>query len=865
MFWRFDLHTPSSHINTLLVKEDVTLTELMDEEDVVLECKAQNRKLVEVLIRPQNMEDMVTFITEEPSQDMEEKMRYKYSNISCELLTSDVSQINDRLAEDEALLMKLYKFLHNESPLNPLLASFFSKVLSILFSRKSEQIVSFLRKKEEFVDLLIKHIGTSAIMDLLLRLLTCIEPLELRKDVLNWLNEEKIVQKLIDTIHPSQDEDRHSNASQSLCEIIRLSRDQMLQVQNSVQLDLLLSTLQKQENIERLLSNIFDLERNESAIISAVQILVTVLETRRPVFENHESCPDMDSTAFTVSNDVLEAIKSRLKNFQDLLLEPPKKRPMKTTFGILDPPVGSARINIIKLLSCLLQLSSRSINLKLIELDMPGTVLDMYFHYLWNNFLHTQVEICIALILASSTVEDDPGGSFNDDSTGSDLLVKHLFLNCHLIERILEAWEENAKEQTNGGRRRGYMGHLTRIANCILHSYEKGSHSVLIQQLMNEFPDDIQEHWENFCSGPLAEVNKKNTIDLVATQNITSSSDDDIELVETFFSRSSVQQAFSDYQMQQMTSNFVDQFGFNEEDFADQDAVNASFDKVSDIDFPLNNSESANIALFETYCKDRIQQFEDSDSDEEDIWDEKDEAFQSELQSQLRSAGTEGKEGSTVSEDEGKKDMCESRNMEETMEVDSIEAASWMGTVDELMETAHTLSTNSADNAAWSTRGCTSGKQNKWNNFTSELKNPLRSCSPIAMETCTEATESPEDKVIQSRVSEEPKDIFMGQPHCSTEMESCSYTGENETNTDQITEVMVNCNMKETVPLCVDSKTEPVVFKSDKQASSEHMAFEVSDTGDISSMVQSAEKYEEGERVAQQAAPLPGATANASG
>lgn len=45
--------------------------------------------------------------------------------------------------------------------------------------------MEFLRKREDFVDLMIKHIGTSAIMDLLLRMLTCIEPQQLRQDVLN--------------------------------------------------------------------------------------------------------------------------------------------------------------------------------------------------------------------------------------------------------------------------------------------------------------------------------------------------------------------------------------------------------------------------------------------------------------------------------------------------------------------------------------------------------------------------------------------------------------------------------------------------------------------------------------------------------
>lgn len=32
-----------------------------------------------------------------------------------------------------------------------------------------------------------------------------------------------------------------------------------------------------------------------------------------------------------------------------------------------------------------------------------------------------------------------------------------------------------------------------------------------------------------------------------------------------------IHQAFSDYQLQQMTSNFIDQFGFNEEEFGEQE------------------------------------------------------------------------------------------------------------------------------------------------------------------------------------------------------------------------------------------------------------------------------------------------------
>uniref|UniRef100_A0A671XNW1 Protein phosphatase 6, regulatory subunit 3 n=1 Tax=Sparus aurata TaxID=8175 RepID=A0A671XNW1_SPAAU len=588
MFWKFDLHT-TSHIDTLLEKEDVTLTEVMDEDDVLQECKAQNHKLVDFLLRPQCMEDLVTFITQEPSTDVEEKVKYKYPNISCELLTSDVSQINDRLGEDEKLLMKLYGFLQNEPPLNPLLASFFSKVLSILIGRKPEQV-------------------------------------SLREQVALY-----------------EQDFQHSNASQSLCEIIRLSRDQMFQVQGCSEPDPLLATLEKQETVEQLLSNIFDKEKNESAIVSVIQILLTLFETRRPayvMFEGHMECPPgMSHPSFSVNHSILEAVRPRLRDFHQLLLDPPKRNVMKTTWGVLDPPVGNTRLNVVRLVASLLQSNTHSINTELINLNTLGVILDMYFKYIWNNFLHIQVEICTAMILAMPPAPTDIQPDTEQEHARESILIKHLFQKCQFIQRIVEAWSSNEKEQAEGGRRRGYMGHLTRIANSIVHNCDKGPNGPQIQQLISELPAEDREKWEAFISCQLADTNKRNTVDLVNTHHIHSSSDDEVDFKDSGFHQdSSLQQAFSDYQMQQMTSNFIEQFGFNDEEFADQDdVVDIPFDRISDINFSLNTNESANIALFEARCKEKIQQFEDAGSDEEDIWDEKDVTFAPEAQRRPRS------------------------------------------------------------------------------------------------------------------------------------------------------------------------------------------------------------------------------------
>lgn len=98
----------------------------------------------------------------------------------------------------------------------------------------------------------------------------------------------------------------------------------------------------------------------------------------------------------------------------------------------------------------------------------PGTFLcplfpqDLFFKYTWNNFLHFQVELCIAAILShaaredraeasggpESGVEPPPGNRDSETpqpaaSHPENTMVAHLFQRCCLVQRILEAWEAN--------------------------------------------------------------------------------------------------------------------------------------------------------------------------------------------------------------------------------------------------------------------------------------------------------------------------------------------------------------------------------------------------------------------------------------
>ncbi|XP_021564087.1 serine/threonine-protein phosphatase 6 regulatory subunit 2 [Carlito syrichta] len=642
MFWKFDLNT-TSHVDKLLDKEHVTLRELMDEDDILQECKAQNQKLLDFLCRQQSMEELVNLITQDPPLDVEEKVRFKYPNTACELLTCDVPQISDRLGGDESLLSLLYDFLDHEPPLNPLLASFFSKTIGNLIARKTEQVIVFLKKKDKFISLVLKHIGTSALMDLLLRLVSCVEPAGLRQEVLHWLNEEKIIQRLVELIHPGQDEDRQSNASQTLCDIVRLGRDQGSQLQEALEPDPLLTALESQDCVEQLLKNMFDGDWTESCLVSGTQVLLTLLETRRAGAEGLvDSFSQGLERSHAVSGSILHGITPRLKDFHQLLLSPPKKEAILTTIGVLEEPLGNARLHGARLMAALLHTNTPSINQELCRLNTMDLLLDLFFKYTWNNFLHFQVELCIAAILSYAAREEgaeangaecrmEPAcGNGNSSwespqpaaaSLPENTMVTHLFQKCCLVQRILEAWETNDHIQAAGGMRRGNMGHLTRIANAVVQNLERGPMQAHISEVIRGLPADCRGRWESFVAETLTETNRRNTVDLVSIHHLHSSSEDE-DIEGAFPNELSLQQAFSEYQIQQMTANFVDQFGFNDEEFADQDDnINAPFDRIAEINFSVDaDDDSPSAALFEACCSDRIQPFDD---EEEDIWEDK--------------------------------------------------------------------------------------------------------------------------------------------------------------------------------------------------------------------------------------------------
>ncbi|KAM8750620.1 serine/threonine-protein phosphatase 6 regulatory subunit 2 isoform 2-T3 [Acanthopagrus schlegelii] len=866
MFWKFDLHT-SSHLEALLDKEDVTLIELMDEEDVLQECKAQNRRLLLFLCQDQCMQELVHMITTEPPAGVEEIKRFKYPNIACELLTCDVGVINDKLGNEEPLLETLYSFLEQPSPLNPLLASFFSKTIGNLITRKTEQVLSFLRRKEGFLSLVLKHIDTSAMMDVLLRLISCVEPPPLRLETLTWLNEEKLAQRLVELIHPERDDERQSNASQTLCDIIRLSRDQANQLQEMSQPDPLLTVLESQECVEQLLQNMFSGETTESCIINGIQVLLTLLEIRRPVVDGVMDAQGFERS-YTVNSTILLAIQPHLIHFHQLLREPPKRNPMLTTLGVLEEPLGNTRLHVARLVASLLYTSSAShavVAQELCRLNTMDLLLDLFFKYTWNNFLHLQVELCVAAILrpcahemrlqpglgaqekfkppqdasqeqaATETPSEPP---VTTENSAHNLMVTHLFQHCHLVQRILEAWEENDKIQSEGGMRRGYMGHLTRIANTVVHNLEKGPVHTQISSLITELPEDYRGRWETFVDQTLSEANRRNTIDLIGTGNPRPSSEDDME--SPFPKELTLQQAFSDYQIQQMTANFVDQFGFNDEEFTDHDdSIGATFDRIAEININIDaGQDSANTAVFEACSKERIQPFDD---DEEDIWEEKEMNFATQAKSRNRFGGSQSSQSQAASKPGDRTAASGSEASDRTADSDSeegedpkddldpfsslgqAEAAKTTGWVADFGEVNSKAPAAGVGFSAWDTPdtqpAATEAEEKGWAKFTDFQpfccsETGPRCSSPVDSELSASDSTKPNQNPCVWSVCVARKAPLVASDSSSSSS-SDSDDEESKTESTTTTETITTGAGKETIRLTVDAKNERAVFSSE--------------------------------------------------
>ncbi|KAF2070422.1 hypothetical protein CYY_008250, partial [Polysphondylium violaceum] len=467
-FWRNFGFQPISHIETILDRDFFTLEDLFEEDELLQECKSQNKRLIEFLTKPESLNSLFEFVTKEAPEDAEKKRKESYPFLASEILCMDIQSIIDAVYKDESYLEQLYQYLEKPN-FNLGLAAYTSKVAINFLGRKTIETMAYIKKQENIVEKFIKHLDKSPVVDILLKIIS-IEEYQGGAGTLEWLDKSDLINGIISKFDPSLDSEFHENTSFILSEIVELTRN----FSDSP----LLETLESEEMIKKLYSYILSDYPLGTTFLHGLTVIIRLLRRDK---DNNNKEENLNSPI----QDLPPLFRESLAHIQEFnnLLQKPTESSFTTTTGPLSPPLGFHRLKVIEFFADLINSRHLCIDQKIIELDILSSCLELFFNYPWNNLLHSQIYQICQIILYSE----------NDD------LKISLLRDSKLLDRIIEADEKNTNElKQTKGIRYGYMGFLNSIAQSIC---DVSKNIPTLKQIVDE-----NQGWTNFVTESLLPV-----------------------------------------------------------------------------------------------------------------------------------------------------------------------------------------------------------------------------------------------------------------------------------------------------------------------------------------------------------------------
>lgn len=224
MFWRFGFHNGSS-IDSLLDKEDVSLEAILDEDDLLQECKAQNTRLIDYFQRSDVLQRLLGYVTGQI--EGEDRGRFKYPYVATEVLCSEIwSIVETCLNKTDQLLVPFWETVLDRTPedmkTRMTMASQFAKINAVFLSKKPAEMLKFIRAQRDIVDRILQHIEMPSFSDLLVRIIQLDEQ-PAGAGVLEWLSDEHLMTRLVSRLSPAYSPDMHVVVAELIKGIISMS------------------------------------------------------------------------------------------------------------------------------------------------------------------------------------------------------------------------------------------------------------------------------------------------------------------------------------------------------------------------------------------------------------------------------------------------------------------------------------------------------------------------------------------------------------------------------------------------------------------------------------------------------------------
>ncbi|KAL5222117.1 hypothetical protein ABZP36_026830 [Zizania latifolia] len=468
MFWRMTGLSAASPVDTILDKENFTLDELLDEDEIIQECKALNSRLINFLRDRAQVEQLLRYVVEEVPEDAEKRRSFKFPFIACEIFTCEIDVILRTLVEDEELMELLFSFVKPDHPHSTLLSGYFSKVVICLMLRKTAPLMAYVQGHPEIVVQLVDLIGITSIMEVLIRLIGADETIYSNYgDTLQWLENTNVLEMIADKFSSSDSPEMHANAAEILCAVTRCAPPSLA------------AKICSPSFVGTLFHHALEESRPKSVLVHSLSVCISLLDPKRLASASYQAFRSNLShgALVTASPETVDGMLESLGNLLKLLDTSASENVLPTTYGCLRPPLGKHRLKIVEFISVLLTIGSETAEKELIRQSAIKRSVDLFFEYPYNNFLHHHVENIIVSCLEGKRIE----------------LIEHLLNDCDIVGKILAAekfssllTESNGPTVPSEGEtipKIGNVGHMTRIANKLI---QLGNNNSTIQTHLQE-------------------------------------------------------------------------------------------------------------------------------------------------------------------------------------------------------------------------------------------------------------------------------------------------------------------------------------------------------------------------------------------
>eukprot|EP00039_Didymoeca_costata_P018743 m.334765 g.334765 ORF g.334765 m.334765 type:complete len:736 (-) comp17432_c0_seq1:179-2386(-) len=572
MFWKSAGWHQSSAIDTILEKNDYTLEELLDDEDVLQECRSQHEELNKFLSSEAAFNKMLDYVIKEPAGSPDDRLRFKYPNVASEILTAETPGILQLLCTEETF-NKILTVLDYPAPINPLIASYFTKLFALLLVKAPDMVFERLNKDEELFFKLISHIGTSAIMDLLRRM-TMPNPGDEHTrpfdKIVSWLANEKqlvkILMSLFNIEETGADETILKNAAILLQDIINDSRREAIEMQNAEESSVFLSQIISMENLGPFLSIV--LGSSESFVIQqGVTVLFTLLEDPKQLLcmvmpegeEEEAQLTELDQRRYNYEiESIMNALKPQIEHIKNLLNYKPIQ--VDSELNQTAPRFGRIRLTATKLVETLIKRGEPDISEQILNLDVIKILLEHFERFSDNNFLHLHVLNVIDYILALSSSESET----------QPQLLSHLVKDCKLPQTLVRMYNTNlTAEEQNIINRKGYMGHVIKAAQTLVSCFNASKD---LYEMLGEDKDD----WEHFRESYLEKDIDRWKLELGGGKPVFNSDDDDVDDMAAL-EMSSPARSFREFLMQPLSVDPPTSLTGDNDDNDSDDEISGSY------------------------------------------------------------------------------------------------------------------------------------------------------------------------------------------------------------------------------------------------------------------------------------------------